>query len=130
MASSSEDEQSENENWDDFGQFQFLQLPRDEQERLENRMRGILTDDDSDNESFDGFNIDDVYQPPAQFVRTRDFQVNAVLNFRRRVGPVRVYDLSATTPLSYFQLFYTEEIFQHITDCTNNNARYKIEKFS
>ena len=46
--------------------------------------------------------------------------------FNERVGPIRVFDGSAT-PLEYFQLFYSDVVFGKIADFTNGNARNKFD---
>ena len=50
--------------------------------------------------------------------------MHCVKAFQETPGPVRVFDTTAK-PLELFQLFYTEEIFRHIVQCTNDNAHRK-----
>lgn len=58
------------------------------------------------------------YVAPENFVWTDEF------SFSEKPGPVRVLDSSASV-LNYFQIFYSDKIFNHIVESTNRNANKK-----
>lgn len=66
-----------------------------------------------------------MYVAPENFFWTDEFSVRCRLPFSEKPGPVRVFDSSASV-LNYFQIFYSDEIFNHIVECTNRNANKKI----
>lgn len=47
-----------------------------------------------------------------------------IFPFTKRPGPTRVIN-GAANALDYFQLFYSDELFQNIVDFTNLNAQSK-----
>ena len=83
---------------------------------------------DSDGREFDGFHASDTYTTPEFLNWSKTFSDNSrsLHEFNERVGPIRVFDGSAT-PLEYFQLFYSDVVFGKIADFTNGNARNKFD---
>jgi hypothetical protein len=50
--------------------------------------------------------------------------VQTIVEFNERTGPKRVLDAS-NNAVNFFQMFYTDKVFQHIVECTNTNAELK-----
>ena len=70
----------------------------------------------------------DTYTTPEFVNWSKTFSDNSrsLHEFNKRVGPIRVFNGSAT-PLEYFQLFYSDVVFGKIADFTNSNARNKFD---
>ena len=119
----SENDMSGDEMLDGVGEFDLLNINQVQRRNLEREWRDLVGDSD-DEEEFEGFEPVDVYVN-REFDNWRKVEVpRNIIDFDRRVGPVRLFDTSATA-LNLFQLFYTDEVFHSITNYTNLNALRK-----
>ena len=96
--------------------------------RQENEEWIARYDSDDEGRDFEGFHASDTYTTPEFVNWSKTFSDNSrsLHEFNERVGPIRVFDGSAT-PLEYFQLFYSDVVFGKIADFTNGNARNKFD---
>lgn len=112
---SDSDEWSDAEYFDDIGAFDLVNLDENERDHIEriidDRIPQMMT-------------IMGDYVAPENFVWTDEFSVRCRLPFSEKPGPVRVLDSSASV-LNYFQIFYSDKIFNHIVESTNRNANKK-----
>lgn len=90
-----------------------------------NHIKRITVDRNSSDDKDNGQLGD--YVAPEHFVWTDEFSVICRLLFSEKPGPIRVLDSSASV-LNYFQIFYSDEIFNHIVECRNGNANKKEQK--
>ena len=101
--SGSESELSDDENNDDFILF------RDEQEVERQRILVMLQDDEI---NFDGF-LPNFYKDPAfSFCNEQSDDISSSV-YSGRPGPMQIFDGSCSA-LEYFQLFFTDELFENI----------------
>lgn len=115
---SDSDEWYDAEYFDDLGAFDLVYLNENERDNIERIIDDRNSSDDEDNWQFGD------YVAPENFVWTEEFSVRCRLPFSEKPGPVRVLDKSASV-LNYFQIFYSDEIFNVIVECTNRNANKK-----
>ena len=117
---SGSDELSDGEDFEGLGALDLIQLNDEERREVEN-----LLDDNHNNDSGDDDDDTPVrYAAPENFEWTDTYTVNCREPFSERPGPVRLFDTSASV-LDFFQVFYTDEVFTHIVECTNINANSK-----
>ena len=91
--------------FEDLGALDFLNLDENKRQQLEH----FINDRESSGD-------DERYVAPQNFEWTaRD------VTFSDKPGPVRVLDNSASV-LNYFLIFYKDEIFNHVVECTNRYA--------
>ena len=112
---SDSDEWSDADYFDDLGALDLVNLDENERQQLEHFINDRESSGDEDDER---------YVAPENFEWTDEFSVRCRLPFSEKPGPVRVLDSSASV-LNYFQIFYTDEIFNHVVECTNRNANKK-----
>ena len=115
--SGSESELSDDENNDAFMLF------RDEQEVGRQRILAMLQDDE-DEINFDGFLPNFDKDPAFHFCNKQSEDISSSV-YSGRPGPMRIFDGSCSA-LEYFQLFFTDELFEKISYWTHENACYKI----
>ena len=111
------------ENVDDFGQLDIADIPRRVQNDLERQFRQLVGNSDEESD-FDGFEPGDIYEVPDFDNWGKEENDQTIVEFNERTGPKRVLDAS-NNAVNLFQMFYTEEVFQHIVECTNTNAELK-----
>ena len=75
-------------------------------------------------EEFEGCEPADIYVDKTFDTWRKTENQGNMHEFEERVGPVRIFDASASA-LNYFQCFYTEEVFTSITNFTNLNVTRK-----
>ncbi|XP_046555943.1 piggyBac transposable element-derived protein 4-like [Haliotis rubra] len=125
MAASHEsdsDEFSDNDFIDDVGGFDLVELNAD----AELEFRELFGDSDDDDDDFAGFME---YFPPdfSMWVWKKDYDGGRDRKeFVSETGPVRV-DLpeDRRNSIGFFQLFYSDDVFEQITSATNDNANNK-----
>ena len=109
--------------------FDLVQLTEDERAEVANVVN-LERDGDEIGEEFDEENLPLFYQWPrfewtgANYVAP-DPATRTV--FDRRSGPVRVLDTSMTT-MEYFQIYYTDEVFENLVQFANDNAADKRQR--
>ncbi|KAK3093822.1 hypothetical protein FSP39_020617 [Pinctada imbricata] len=127
MASDSEESDlSGDENFDDIGNFDLVNVNNDEQRRLERQFRAIVGDSSDSESDFEGFEPEDAYRAPTFDTWTKNENPRNLTDFSERTGPTRVLD-GSNTALDFFKLFYTDELMKFIVEMTNLNARRKRE---
>ncbi|VDI70876.1 Hypothetical predicted protein [Mytilus galloprovincialis] len=115
---SSESDDSDGENVD-------MRLYRGGDDALD-RVLNILNEEENDDaEEFEGFLPDYIREPPLNFQNVEFDMQN--LDYTGISGPRRVLD-GSNTALDYFQLFFTDELFNQICEWTQKNATTKIER--
>lgn len=119
----SDSELSGDENVDDFGQLDIVDIPRRVQNDLERQFRQLVGDSDEESD-FGGFEPEDIYEIPDFDNWEKEENDRTIVEFNERTGPKRVLDPS-NDAVNFFQMFYTDEVFQHIVECTNINAELK-----
>ena len=108
----------------------MLDLNKEERAELAAFVNNHDSDSDSGDE-LDDENLSLFYHRHPRFEWTGGNYVPPAQNdnrpkYSRRSGPVRVLDASIT-PLEYFNLFYTAQIFRDLVDFANENARRSKE---
>ena len=80
--------------------------------RQENEEWIARYDSDDEGREFEGFHASDTYTTPEFLNWSKTFSDNShsLHEFNELVGPIRVFDGSAT-PLEYFQLSYSDVVF-------------------
>ena len=108
-------ELSGDENFDDLGHFNLVNIPRNERADLERQVRDLVgqSDDESD---FEGFEPEDAYEVPDFDDWEKVENYRNIVEFNEKMGPKRVLDGSRNAA-DYFQLF------THIANFTNRNAQ-------
>ena len=119
----SENELSGDEIIDEIGEFDLIYINWNERNELERQWRNLLGDSD-DEEEFEGFEPADIYVDKTFDTWRKIENQRNIHEFEERVGPVRIFDASASA-LNYFQCFYTEEVFTSIVNFTNLNTTRK-----
>ncbi|KAH3803780.1 hypothetical protein DPMN_132048 [Dreissena polymorpha] len=117
----SSDEWSDDEFIDQIGDFELHHLDENDRQRLNSVLQNFENNADNDTGDVDFFGN---YETPDVFEWNSSYSVCCIKKFEEVPGPVRIYDTSAS-PLELFQVFYSNEILQHITECTNLNAQRK-----
>ncbi len=123
-SNSDESDFSGDENFDAIGNFDIVDLPREEINNRERQFRALVGDSDDDNSDFEGFEPEDAYGAP-EFVNWIKSENNRnIIEFSERSGPTRVLD-GSNRAIDFFQLFYTDELMKLIVEYTNLNAARK-----
>ena len=121
--SDSDNNLSEDEIIDNVGEFDLVNVNNAKRIELERQWQAIVGDSDEEDE-FEGWTAADIYVDKT-FDQWRKVENPRVLhNFNERVGPVRNFDTSASA-LNFFQLFYSDDVFENIVNFTNLNANRK-----
>lgn len=115
------DEWSDTEYFDDLGVFDLVNLNENERNHIKRIIDIRNSSDDEDNGQLGD------YVAPENFVWTDEFLVRCRLPFSEKPDPIRVLD-SLASVLIYFQIFYSDEIFNHIVECRNGNANKKEQR--
>ena len=117
MATEDEASSSGNESFDDAGNFDLVDIPIDQQIHLELQYLGIQQVN---------LTRTPISRALNQKTRTRPLNLEHgggkknennrnIFPFTERPGPTRVIN-GAANALDYFQLFYSDELFQNIVD--------------
>lgn len=103
---SEESELSGDEDFDDLGHFNIVNVQRNERADLERQFRDLVgeSDDESD---FEGFEPEDSYEAKDFDDWEKVENGRNIVEFNERTGPRRVLDGSRIAA-DYFQLFYTD----------------------
>ena len=80
--------------------------------------------DSDDEQEFEGFEPADIYVDKTFDTWRKTENQRNIHEFEERVGPVRIFDASASV-LNYFQCFYTEEVSTSIVNFTYLNVTRK-----
>ncbi|KAK3590559.1 hypothetical protein CHS0354_008489 [Potamilus streckersoni] len=121
--SSEESEMSDFELSEDLNNFDLVNMNENERRRLERQWNALVSDSDDDEEDFEGFEPEELYAPRG-FVWMNKENQRDLFQFSDRVGPTRVLDGSRKAS-EYFQIFYSNELFDNIVRLTNLNATIK-----
>lgn len=122
----SENEWSDNKFWGGMGALSVGELRENDERHLQALLDNSDSDADSVSDNDDALPVDTDYVAPETWDWSRDYSVQCVRQFREKTGPVRILNSDAT-PLELFQIFYSDEVFEHIVTCTNANVQNKIK---
>ena len=123
---SDEADLSGDETFDDIGNFDIVNLPREEINNRERQFRDLAGPSDDSDSDFEGFQPEDAYQAPDFATWDKIENNRNIMEFNERTGPTRVLD-GSNQAIDYFQLFYTDDLLKKIVEYTNLNAASKRE---
>ena len=117
MATEVEASSSGNESFDDAGNFDLVDVPIDQQIHLELQYLGIQQVNLTRTPISRAFEPEDANAAPefGTWRWEKNENNRNISPFTERPGPTRVIN-GAANSLDYFQLFYSDELFQNIVD--------------